>query len=169
MLRKLGGTGTPFRTLKANPCAWPGAWYGSWPTITTRTFSGAKSASRQKCLLLGEDFFASAPQFVFVEKKSHVRLLHFLSRMGRHEGAILNSRSTSSHELWQLVVKSGCVDTLVLMRATPCGSPQGLLRFGGGAPVSPGAGETTHAGPISLVGVELFDPFSSGVVSGMFT
>lgn len=92
-----------------------------------------------------------------------------LSRMGRHEGAILNSRSTSSHELWQLVVKSGCVDTLVLMRATPCGSPQGLLRFGGGAPVSPGAGETTHAGPISLVGVELFDPFSSGVVSGMFT
>ena len=30
-----GGGGTGFLTEKHNPCAWPGWWYGSCPTITT--------------------------------------------------------------------------------------------------------------------------------------
>ena len=38
-LRSDGGGGTPGETEKANPCACPGPWYGSCPTITTRTFS----------------------------------------------------------------------------------------------------------------------------------
>src|SRR5262245_3553604 len=40
MLRKDGGMGTPGRTLKLNPCACPGWWYGSWPRISTRVCPG---------------------------------------------------------------------------------------------------------------------------------
>src|SRR5690606_10755932 len=34
-----GGTGTPGSTEKHRPWAWPGPWYGSWPRITTLTWS----------------------------------------------------------------------------------------------------------------------------------
>eukprot|EP00971_Amphidinium_carterae_P176700 3503497-Amphidinium_carterae.1 len=39
MFRKLGGTLTPLGTENESPMACPGWWYGSWPTITTRTAS----------------------------------------------------------------------------------------------------------------------------------
>jgi hypothetical protein len=37
MFLRLGGTGTPRHTENARPWAWPGPWYGSWPSTTTRT------------------------------------------------------------------------------------------------------------------------------------
>mmetsp|Transcript_13836 Transcript_13836/g.55357 ORF Transcript_13836/g.55357 Transcript_13836/m.55357 type:complete len:219 (+) Transcript_13836:746-1402(+) len=42
--RSEGGGGTPRRTEKARPCAWPGPWYGSWPRMTALT--SARGVSR---------------------------------------------------------------------------------------------------------------------------
>ena len=39
MFRSDGGNGVPSCTLKHSPCACPGPWYGSWPRMTTLTWS----------------------------------------------------------------------------------------------------------------------------------
>lgn len=41
----LGGGDTGLFTLKHNPCAWLGPWYGSWPRITTLTCSWRQKRS----------------------------------------------------------------------------------------------------------------------------
>mmetsp|Transcript_47494 Transcript_47494/g.75100 ORF Transcript_47494/g.75100 Transcript_47494/m.75100 type:complete len:279 (+) Transcript_47494:284-1120(+) len=45
---RLGGTLTPRGTEKDRPIAWPLPWYGSWPTITTRTFSNGVTRNALK-------------------------------------------------------------------------------------------------------------------------
>src|SRR5450830_853082 len=45
ILRSDGGKGTPGATEKAKPSAWPRPWYGSCPSMTTRTASGGVSRS----------------------------------------------------------------------------------------------------------------------------
>ena len=48
MLSSDGGTGTPGGTEKHRPCAWPAPWYGSWPRITTLTWSNGVASSAAK-------------------------------------------------------------------------------------------------------------------------
>src|SRR5690606_35354230 len=45
MLSSDGGTGTPGSTEKHRPWAWPGPWYGSWPRITTLTWSNGVASN----------------------------------------------------------------------------------------------------------------------------
>mmetsp|Transcript_47548 Transcript_47548/g.142038 ORF Transcript_47548/g.142038 Transcript_47548/m.142038 type:complete len:216 (-) Transcript_47548:216-863(-) len=57
---RLGGSGTPWGTLKLRPSACPGPWYGSWPMTTALTSSsGVRFRARKTSSFCGKTLWAA--------------------------------------------------------------------------------------------------------------